>query len=1543
VAVQVGSAWVDVHGDFSSLMGQASAFFAGSKWKKAGAGAAVGIGAVTVAAGAAGAALYQIGEDFDQAYDTIRVRTGATGKELRRLKGDFREVVADVPTDFDTAGKAIAGLQQRLDIDGKPLQRLTKQVLELSRITDTDVEENVESITRLFGDWSIKTGEQGETLDRLFRTSQETGIGISDLSRLMVQFGSPLRQLGLDFDFSAAMFARFEKEGVNIQTLMPGLRFALKQLSGATPELTAELEKLGIDLKDPSKALADVFELIEKAPTDLKANALAFKVFGVRAGPDMAAAIREGRFELDDLMKTIERGDDTIRKAGRQTMDLSEHWQVFKNNMELALEPTARKVFEELGDLMEDITGVMRDKSLTGEQKFDRIVDLITDKVEEVLPEVAEAGGKIGVELAKAVFNAFIDAPILGKLFIAGTFLKLIGGAGVLTSLGKTLGTKVAGPMATTIAAKIATDAIRGGGIYAALAGVGAIAGPVAGAAFAAYIGYELAQTDWAKSFVADTETHNVFDLILEQEENVTASIRRQIRAAERAGDAITVAQVRAWEKSGEISEEGADAVIKQLRRVERASRENREAMGRGRGIGFAQALAADGKATHREIQQILRDLKDLPKGAREEAANTMIGMARIMEQKGQLPKGSARRLRKAVVGEFEDTKVKSVAESAEMVRKLVRNFSGLVDTVGSALGILGKNTNKALKAYGVKELSFDLLKAGGKSLLGAVFKQRGGHIDMGAPSGDSVHAVLERDEYVLNREAVRAIGVDVLDRINFGAARRFQKGGAANLRGGFNVDGARPGFVPLMNYLNSLFGPIYVMSGLRPGSITTSGNLSNHATGRAVDISTTENNLDAATSAATLNATGAAAARMDRLHGFMAQQIPLSQVPGDFLWRTYTGGNHFNHIHRGITSGIVDTAAAMMQFLSTLPEGGAMGGIPKLLLKGPKGMLRDLGQGAIDKVWKAASAYLAEQASSAQYGTGPIQGIPHSGTLSREDMRRLLPSVGLPDIFYWIASAESGLDPTARNPSGASGLFQIMMPLHQALVDRAGGNVFDPVTNAKVAKMLYEEDGLAPWSPSRGTWGSHVGDPSFQRGGLVGQIRGLYDDLRQVGTGKAREKAGERIQDKIKELTGRLGKRRKRSERRKLKGIGVDVMLPNAAAWVNHFTEQVNVLDDHIGRLEIKHGGTEAPGSLEDALSMLGMSLGSDGEWNTLTPDVQKQISDLLGVEYGREESELNLEIAQNEKLMGFLVNLRNSLIVALQEAEKQIRQTAEAIETAKEKQREAERDAERLGKEADRLEERLGRLPNKGHQAEKRRLRVQIDEKRFRAGERRKDARFHGRQIEALKGVDEKLVESRDEYRTQLDEVHGHGSPMAIAFSIPPLTEGGIPMFGGRLLELQDRLRELGSTKIITPDFTDSASAGSQVSELDSLKLQLAMDEIARLRVEFLQRPVLENWDRYFASQLPKFHTGGVAPGPRGYEQPVAVTGGEGIFTPEQMEALGPGGGGGPTYLLIEDGAVDRRAIRQISAEEYESRSRRGARGAGSGPVAGALTRRS
>lgn len=281
--------------------------------------------ALTLPLIAVGAAMVKVGADFDQASDVIRAATGATGKELEALNASFRKVFASVPASAQAVAEAIGAIRTRTGLTGQALEMLTTQMLNLARVGKAEIGSLVASTTRSFGDWSIATEKQSAALDFLFKTSQQTGIGITRLTDLVVQFGAPMRALGFTFEETAALMGKFEKEGVNLETVMSGMRFALGKFAAAGQE--------------PAEAFRQVQEAIRNAKTETEATAIAFNTFGRRAAVDMSRAILEGRFNIDEFVKTLQNSKETINSAAADTRSLSERFIELKNRVMVAVEP----------------------------------------------------------------------------------------------------------------------------------------------------------------------------------------------------------------------------------------------------------------------------------------------------------------------------------------------------------------------------------------------------------------------------------------------------------------------------------------------------------------------------------------------------------------------------------------------------------------------------------------------------------------------------------------------------------------------------------------------------------------------------------------------------------------------------------------------------------------------------------------------------------------------------------------------------------------------------------------------------------------------------------------------------------------------------------------------------------------------------------------------------------------------------------------------------------------------------------------------------
>lgn len=261
-------------------------------------------------------------DQVDSAMDEVAAKTGATGAELANLQDSFKRVAGGATQGMDEVAIAVGELNTRLGLTGKPLEDVSQQMLTLSRVAGTEVEATTVSVTRAMNDMGIAAEDATGFMDLLLATSQNTGIGVTDLADKMVKFGSPMRQLGFSAAETAALLGQFEQAGVNTDLVMGSLRIALGKLAKAGE-------------KDLPKALRQGIKSIEDAKTGGEAAAIAMQLFGSRAGADMAAAIREGRFEVDDLIATLENADGALANTAEATEGPQEKIARMKNQVML--------------------------------------------------------------------------------------------------------------------------------------------------------------------------------------------------------------------------------------------------------------------------------------------------------------------------------------------------------------------------------------------------------------------------------------------------------------------------------------------------------------------------------------------------------------------------------------------------------------------------------------------------------------------------------------------------------------------------------------------------------------------------------------------------------------------------------------------------------------------------------------------------------------------------------------------------------------------------------------------------------------------------------------------------------------------------------------------------------------------------------------------------------------------------------------------------------------------------------------------------------
>ena len=315
-------------------------------------------------------------------------------------------------------------------------------------------------------------------------------------------------------------------------------------------------------------------------------------------------------------------------------------------------------------------------------------------------------------------------------------------------------------------------------------------------------------------------------------------------------------------------------------------------------------------------------------------------------------------------------TDVKDTAEKiADQVDKIVKNFdrtsdksktmgqrvgasiTDLARTVTGGLSTIAENTNEALKGFGTKKLAFSFKTVGGA----AKGFQKGGVIVPGQGDGDKVPALLEPGEVVLNKKAVAAMGgAQRANSINK-KIPRFQKGGAV---------GSMSAMTALVNKYERASYP-YLWGGGHGGFVNASSPVD--CSGFVSDVLHAGGLLNGApmVSGALMN-WGKPASGNEPLVVYANPGHVVMSLNGKVAGTSGSNpGGGAGWIEGGNGRALAPGA------MRTMDVAGFVKRIARMILKGPDGPLRDIGQGALDRVRNAANKFIESKQPMGSMGGG--------------------------------------------------------------------------------------------------------------------------------------------------------------------------------------------------------------------------------------------------------------------------------------------------------------------------------------------------------------------------------------------------------------------------------------------------------------------------------------------------------------------------------------------------------------------------------------------
>lgn len=349
---------------------KASADEAGTSFHDIGSKLKTGMAAAAGAVAGGLAGLVKVGTTFDNTWDTVRAGTGATGEAFEALKENIRNVAKEsvgVGGDFEAIGSTAADLNTRLGLTGKPLEDMTRSMLQLQEL---GVDADINSLSQAMNGFGVEAKDMPDMLDQMFQVSQATGLSVSELANSAVKAGPSLRGFGFDMADSAALVGQMDKAGLDADKTLQSMQRAL-----------AEFSSEGRDAPEALKETIGSIEELISAGDDAGAIDMASNIFGTRGAAQFVDAVKTGTLSVDDFMAATGATSDTINGVAEETADFAEKWDQFKLNALAALEPVASKIFDSIAPAMQLV--------------IDKVMPLAASFAEQLGPVLEDVVGKL--------------------------------------------------------------------------------------------------------------------------------------------------------------------------------------------------------------------------------------------------------------------------------------------------------------------------------------------------------------------------------------------------------------------------------------------------------------------------------------------------------------------------------------------------------------------------------------------------------------------------------------------------------------------------------------------------------------------------------------------------------------------------------------------------------------------------------------------------------------------------------------------------------------------------------------------------------------------------------------------------------------------------------------------------------------------------------------------------------------------------------------------------------------------------------------------
>lgn len=378
---------------------------------------------------------YDALQDLDEGYDTILVKTGASGDALAEFTGIADRIYGDMPATMADIGTAVGEVNTRFGSTGEELDDLSRKFLKFSNINGTNLNGTIDGVQASMASFNVEAKDAGKVLDVMNKAGQNTGISMDVLQASLLQNASAFRDMDMDIYQSIDFVSKLEKSGLDTAQVMAGLKKAYQ---------TSARE--GKSFQD---SLVDIQDVLLHSEDSVTSNKRAVDLFG-KSYANIATAVRDGRLNftsMSDSMSLLKDSTDSVNQTFDDSLDTWDEMTVAINS----LKTIGGRMMADVMDIANPAVELLADSLETVRDGL----DALPTPIRKTVSAVTLIGGAVGIagpklfSFAKTiqVLKSANGASTLGSL---AKGISVVGTASSVASVGTTtLSTSIKGIVTT--------------------------------------------------------------------------------------------------------------------------------------------------------------------------------------------------------------------------------------------------------------------------------------------------------------------------------------------------------------------------------------------------------------------------------------------------------------------------------------------------------------------------------------------------------------------------------------------------------------------------------------------------------------------------------------------------------------------------------------------------------------------------------------------------------------------------------------------------------------------------------------------------------------------------------------------------------------------------------------------------------------------------------------------------------------------------------------------------------------------------------------